>query len=246
MRKKVASILLFLFLTIYYGQAQLTISKIKDSVFVFTTFQSYKGEKISSHGLIISTSIGAVMIDTPWDSTEFKPLLDTVKALLNQKVILVFSTHWHDDRTAGLSYYNNLGIPTYSSCATKYLCIENHQPVAQYCFEGDTVMQFGNQKIEFHYPGAGHSSDNMVVYLQNQKILFGGCFIKSKGAKDLGNLSDANLGMWPVALKNLKKKYPHVKLTIPGHFELSHMKGKTLINYTKKLIRYHFKGKKMK
>lgn len=241
------SILLILFFIQVVGWSQLNITKIADSVVVFTTYHTYNNQIVSAHGLLIQTPNGIAMIDTPWDSTQFQPLLDSVKSLFNQPVIFVFSTHWHDDRTAGLNYYANKGIPTYSTCATKQLCIENHNPIAKHCITADSIFNFGSRKIECYYPGAGHSSDNMVVYLPKEKILYGGCFIKSIDSKDLGNLHDANLGMWPIALKNLEKKYPHVKRTIPGHFELKKgSKGKKLIRFTRKLIRYKFKGKQVK
>jgi glyoxylase-like metal-dependent hydrolase (beta-lactamase superfamily II) len=221
--------------------AQLDFKKISDSSYVFTTYQVYKEVKISSHGLLKITSGGVVMIDTPWDTTQFQPLLDSIDRKFHKKVLLVISTHWHEDRTAGLDYYRNKGIATYSTYATKNLCRENNLPQAQFTFEGDTTFNVFNTVFETYYPGAGHSSDNIVVYFPKDRLLVGGCFVKSVEAKDLGNLSDANIGMWRVAVKTLIKKYPKVKTVIPGHQKIA---GKSALKHTLKLANEKYKGRK--
>jgi glyoxylase-like metal-dependent hydrolase (beta-lactamase superfamily II) len=234
---------LSLLVSLSFGlNAQLDLTKISDSSYIFTTYQVYKDVQISSHGLLKITSGGVVMIDTPWDTTQFQPLLDSVERKFHRKVVLVISTHWHEDRSAGLDYYKNKGIATYSTYATKNLCRENNLPQAQYTFEGDTVFHVGITVFETYYPGAGHSSDNIVVYFPSDKILVGGCFVKSVEAKDLGNLSDANIGMWPIAAKNLLKKYPKVKTVIPGHQKI--VPGKKALKHTLHLAKEKYKGRK--
>jgi metallo-beta-lactamase class B len=221
--------------------AQLDFKKISDSSYVFTTYQVYKEVRISSHGLLKITNGGVVMIDTPWDTTQFQPLLDSIDSRFHKKVLLVISTHWHEDRTAGLDYYRNKGIATYSTYATKNLCRENNFPQAEFTFEGDTTFNVFNTVFETYYPGAGHSSDNIVVYFPKDRLLVGGCFIKSVEASDLGNLSDANIGMWRVAVKTLMKKYPKVKTVIPGHQKIA---GKRALKHTLKLANEKYKGRK--
>ena len=66
--------------------------------------------------------------------------------------------------------------------------------------------------------------------------------MKSVEAQDLGNLSDANIGMWPIAAKNLMKKYPNVKTVIPGHQKIA--SGKKALKHTLKLARKNYKGRK--
>lgn len=234
-------VFLWLFLLASGANAQLDLTKISDSSYIFTTYQTYKQARISSHGLLKLTSTGVVMIDTPWDTTQFQPLLDSVKLKFNLPVVLVLSTHWHEDRTAGLDYYRKKGIATYSTYATKNLCAEHQFPQATYTFEGDTTFHIGNTVFETFYPGAGHSSDNIVVYFPADRLLVGGCFVKSAEAQDLGNLSDANIGMWRVAAKTLINKYPKVKTVIPGHQKIT--PGKKALKRTLKLAREKYKGR---
>lgn len=48
---------------------------------------------------------GVVLFDTPWDTTQFQPLLDSIKLKHDKNVIICIATHAHEDRTGGLEYY---------------------------------------------------------------------------------------------------------------------------------------------
>jgi metallo-beta-lactamase class B len=226
-------LLLFVFLTSNLGLSQLEFYPLNTNVWVYKTFQTYAGSKTDANGIIYRTEKGLVLIDTPWDSLQIIPLKDSIEKKFSLPLIAVFITHWHEDRTQGLTEYNTLKIPTFSTKATYQLCIENGADTAVNRFHQDSVFTFGASKIEFLYPGAGHTSDNMIVYFEKEKILFAGCFTKSIESKDLGNLSDANIGMWPIALKYASKRYKSAKIIVPGH---GSWKGNCL-KHTSKLLR---------
>ena len=236
--------LFFLFVAFaFHGTSQLDFTKLSDSSYVYTTYQKYKDELFSSHGFLKITKAGVVMIDTPWDTTQFQPLLDSITLKFNQPVVLALATHWHDDRTAGLAFYKNSGIKTYSSLATKNICREQHNPEAEYSFEEDTTFVIGNVEFQTFYPGAGHTADNIVVYFPAEQLLVGGCFIKSVEAVNLGNLADANIGLWHISAKNVLKTFPKVKAVIPGHQTIE-LKGKKALKHTLKLSKQVYKGRK--
>ena len=48
--------------------------------------------------------------------------------------------------------------------------------------------------IEVFFPGAGHTRDNLVVWLPEHRVLFGGCMVKSARGRTPGNLADAERG----------------------------------------------------
>lgn len=228
------SLLIICFFFSRQAFTQLDFQKLTDSTYMYITYHEYKGEQISSNGVLRLTTNGVVMIDTPWDTTQFQPLLDSIYTRFSAKVSLVIATHWHEDRSAGLEYYTKQGIPTYSTRATYNLCAENKMPQSEFTFTGDTTFQIGKTKFETYFPGAGHTTDNIVVYFPEERVLVGGCFIKSVEATDLGNLSDANRGMWPIAARNLRKKYRKVKIVVPGH---SKVDGKKALKHTIRLLR---------
>ncbi|SMP63966.1 metallo-beta-lactamase class B [Anoxynatronum buryatiense] len=78
-------------------------------------------------------------------------------------------------------------------------------------------LPFGQEVVEIYYPGETHSPDNVAVYFPENKILFGGCMIKSESSKDLGNTADANLEEWPVSVNRVYEKYSDAAIVVPGH-----------------------------
>lgn len=225
---------ILLFFSGFSASAQLEIQKIADSTYVFTTYRMLDKDLFPANGMIIQTSDGLVMIDTPWDTTQFQPLLDSFQLRLHQSVKLVIATHSHSDRTAGLTYYNSLGISTYTSLGTYIISMDRGEPLAKQYFIKDTCFVLGATRIETFYPGAGHTPDNQLIYLPQRSVLYGGCFIKSEEATNIGNKDDANLGMWPIALRYTKKTFRQAKIVVPGHQKIGNKKA---IRHTLKLLR---------
>ncbi len=78
-------------------------------------------------------------------------------------------------------------------------------------------LEYGNIIIELAYLGGGHTSDNIVVWIPSQKVLFGGCFVKSLDAKNLGNTKEADLDNYSKTLEAVLQKYRDAKIIVPGH-----------------------------
>lgn len=213
---------------------QLKLSPLDENTCIFTTWQSYQGTPVSSHGLIKITEAGVLLIDTPWDTTQFQPLLDSIQTRFGQNVKWVISTHSHADRTAGLNYYKSKGIATYSSFSTWKICGERGEPQSEFQFYHDTLFQLGTTSVQTFFPGAGHAPDNIVIWFPDNQLLYGGCFVKSIDATDLGNRADANLGTWADAVRLTSKTFPHPKWIIPGHGSWENRKS---LKHTLKLIR---------
>ncbi len=71
--------------------------------------------------------------------------------------------------------------------------------------------------LELFFPGPCHTRDNILVWLPHQRVLFGGCFVKSVTADSLGNVEDAALRDWPASLGRVRAAYPSPSMVIPGH-----------------------------
>lgn len=199
------------------GQFPLEIHPLVGDFYVFTTYQKYRGIPYPSNGLYMVTEEGVVMIDTPWDTTQFQPILDSIAARHDKEVILTISTHWHEDRTGGVEFFKSKGISTYSSEHTAELCLENGVFPPEFTFRSDTTFTIGDYSISTFYPGHGHTIDNIVVWFEDEKILYGGCLIRSYETKGLGYTQEADLTSWPRAIETLQENYPKAKHIIPGH-----------------------------
>lgn len=213
---------------------KLKITLLTGDYYIFTTYKSINGNPFPSNGMYCVTDEGVVMLDTPWDTTQFQPLLDSIFLRHNKNVVACIATHFHDDRTAGLEYYRSKGIKTYSSKTTFDLCTKHNDKQAEFYFIHDTLFTFGNHSFQTFFPGEGHTKDNIVVWCGDSKILYGGCLVKSTDNNGLGNIADANLDAWPATIKNVINKYPHPEYVIPGHFSWTNTSS---LQHTRKLLK---------
>lgn len=214
-------ILVFLTSVIASGQdrnKKLTISHLTKDFYIYTTYgDPGDGSLFPANGMYVVTKKGVVLFDTPWDTTQFQPLLDSIKARHKQDVVICISSHFHEDRTAGLNYYKQKGIKTYTTRQTDELSQEKNEPRAEYLIYEDTTFTVGQYSFKTFYPGKGHSPDNIVIWFGKEKILYGGCFIKSTETNSPGNLSDANIEEWMKSIKKVQARFTNPVYVIPGH-----------------------------
>jgi glyoxylase-like metal-dependent hydrolase (beta-lactamase superfamily II) len=235
--KKIAIILFLLVFSLRaFGQTSdaLQVSQLSGDFYIFTTYQTYKDAKVPANGMYVITNEGVVLIDTPWDETQLQPLLDHIKAKHNKNVVMSVSTHFHEDRTNGLEYLKTKGVKTYTTKKTDQLSQKSGYERAEFLLEKDTTFKIGQYKFQTFYPGEGHAPDNIVVWFPKEKILYGGCFIKSTEADGIGNLSDANINEWANSIGKVQKKFKNPKFVIPGHDGWASTES---LNHTLKLIK---------
>lgn len=213
------TIFLFSFITIL-GQTEkqkLQITHLTGDFYVYTTYNTYKESQVPANGMYLVTNNGVVMFDTPWDTTQFQPLLDSIKLKHNKTVVMCFATHWHSDKTAGLEYYRQQGIKTYTTALTDELSKKNNKKRAEFLMAKDTVFNAGQYSFETYYPGQGHTTDNIVIWFKKEKILYGGCLIKGADDEDLGYLGDGNIAEYASTLKKVQQKCQKPKFIIIAH-----------------------------
>lgn len=235
--KKIAGILFLLVSSAgVYGQTSdaLQIARLSGDFYIFTTYQTYKDAKVPANGMYVVTNEGVVLIDLPWDKSQLQPLLNHIKAKHNKDVVMSVSTHFHEDRTNGIEELKSKDIKTYTTKKTDEFSQKKGFERAEFTLEKDTTFTIGQYKFQTFYPGEGHAPDNIVVWFPSEKVLYGGCFIKSTEADDIGNLSDANMNEWSNSIKNVQRKFKNPKFVIPGHDGWASTKS---LKHTLKLIK---------
>ena len=212
----VLSLLLLIITNICFAEEllpDLKIQKIEDGIYLHTSFEKVDGwGLVASNGLVVLDNKDAYIIDTPMTTKDTEALVKWIRehGFIAKGSI---STHFHGDSAAGISYLNSVSIPTHASKLTNELIHNDGQEQAKYSFDS-TSYWLVKDKIEVFYPGAGHTRDNVVVWMPNKKILFGGCFVKPKS---LGYLGDAVVGSWPTSAEKLVSRYGAARLVVPGH-----------------------------
>ena len=193
------------------------ITPVTDNIFVITTYGLFNGSPFPANSTYTVTEKGIVMIDSPWDTTQAIPLVDSIEKRHHSKVLLCIATHFHADRTGAFDIFKRRGIATWSSVQTYNLCVEKKEKLSDHQFSKDTAFKYGSYTFETFYPGEGHTKDNIVVWVGKAKLLAGGCLIKSMESADLGNTADGNVKEYKTSVQKVVKKFPDHLFVIPGH-----------------------------
>jgi metallo-beta-lactamase class B len=198
-------LLLILILFSFNGIGQtvpgLKITHLTGDFYIYTTYQLYNDEPYPANGMYVVTNDGVVLIDSPWNRSQLEPLLDSIRVKHKKEVIMAVATHHHADRTGCLDLLNDKGIKTYTSKLTDRFSKIKNEKRASHLFEKDTTFTVGQYSFKAFYPGKGHAEDNIVVWFEKERILYGGCFVKSTETADLGNLSDADVAAWKISMQ---------------------------------------------
>ena len=236
--KIIISFIIGLFIyTSLFGQTaneNLKITHLIGDFYVFTTYKQYKGKPMSANGMYVLTEEGVILFDTPWDTTQFQPLLDSIKNKHLKEVVICMATHSHEDRTGGLEYYKQLGIKTYTTRQTDEISKKWNDNRAEFLIEKDTIFNIGSHTFQTYYGGQGHTPDNIVIWFKKEKILYGGCLVKSIEANDLGYLGDANIKEWRRTIENIQKLFKKPNHIVTGHQD---WESKKSLNHTLKLLK---------
>lgn len=193
-----------------------TIKPMEKGVYLYTSYKNVEGfGRVGSNGLVVIHEDNAYIIDTPWTEEDTKTLVKWVKEQ-GLKLKGSISTHSHDDRTGGIEWLNANDIPTFASRATNALLTQAGREAATNTFEGPEFWLLKDH-IQVFYPGAGHTIDNLVVWLPKSKLLVGGCLVKSLGSKGLGYVAEASIPSWPHTIESLQNVFPDARVVVPGH-----------------------------
>jgi metallo-beta-lactamase class B len=221
-------------LTSAYESANLKIEQISKSTYVHITYLETKDYgKVACNGLILIDQEEAFVFDTPTEDSVSTELINWLEKTKKIRIKGVVINHFHVDCLGGLGAFHKKNIPSYANYLTIELAHTNnldHLPLNG--FKSEEKLYAGNKEIVNSYFGAGHTQDNIVSYLPSEKILFGGCLIKTLGAGK-GNLADADINQWAVTVSKIKQRYPKLRWVIPGHGKPG---GVDLLDYTIQLF----------
>lgn len=207
---------------------------LQDSIYVHVTWHHPDNfGRFPSNGLIVIKNGQALMVDTPMDNDKTGRLTKYLKDSMSVDLVKVIIGHFHDDCLGGLGYLQSVGIESIANSMTIAKCKEIGISVPSTSFTDSLTFDFNGEQIDCRFFGAGHSFDNITVWIPDKKILFGGCLIKSGNSTGLGNLSDAVIADWDFTIEKIVKNYPVIKTVIPGHGQFG---GAELLKHTVELV----------
>lgn len=192
---------------------------VSDGVWAHVATHEVGGVLYPSNGFVVRDGAGLLLIETAWGKANTVALLAEIKETIGLPVRRCISTHFHDDRVEGVEVLRSAGIDTYATPLTRRLAESEGNEVPALPLEGlseiGDAVRFG--PVEIFYPGAGHTTDNLVVYLPSHQILIGGCAVFEATRQVPGYLGDANLAAWPESIRSVRERYPEAEVVFPGH-----------------------------
>ena len=190
--------------------------------------------RVGSNGLVVISKAKALLIDSPTLASQTVELAWWFDNNLTVTFESFIPGHWHDDCVGGLAWLNRNGAKTYANRLTNEILASKGLEQSNVSFSDSLSIKVGNIKVEAYYLGGGHSTDNIVVWIPSEKILFGGCMLKDMTAQNIGNTSDAvPLEEWLQTIKQVEQQFPDVKYVVPGHGKYG---GKELFKHSKTII----------
>ena len=194
------------------------VRRLDEGVWLHTTYYDISGlRNVPANGLIIIDSKHAMMIDLPWTDKQTGMLFDWVVKEHGAVVEKVVPTHSHIDCAGGLAEAHRRGADSFALERTSEILKQTNKPMPKNRFVERLSLSCGDTNVELSFLGGGHSVDNIVAWVPEKKILFGGCLVKSQNARNLGNTKEADLISYPATLKKVKERYSDVKIVVPGH-----------------------------
>lgn len=223
-----------------------SLEKIAENVWVHKSYKHIEPwGPVLSQGIVVETGAGVFLVDTAWNDEDTDTLIDLIIEETGETPKVAIITHAHHDKMGGVAALNERSVPTImhhwtmldapargldlSSLPQSAALFKDdetaHNPVRIslststgeapfYIMPADEAAQ---NSLIIHHPGPGHTRDNIVVYYEPAKTLFGGCFIRHAATKSIGNTEDADVSAWPQSARNVAEAFPEAEVVIPSH-----------------------------
>jgi metallo-beta-lactamase class B len=215
----------------------LSVERLEEGVYLVTHSFPW-----ASNSLLAVMGDGRLLaIDTPCTPEATDEVLRWAASRLGEREIVAVTTHFHVDRLGGNAALARRGIPIYGSTLTAkaiaergsasrkglaamiadpavrsyYERFEYVAPTRPFDARSGLVLDFGGEEARIEYPGVGHSVDNLVVYLPDKRLLFGGCMIMALEARSVGNVADGDVPRWIGSLALIETE--GFDIVVPGH-----------------------------
>lgn len=214
----------------------LQVTLLRPGVWLHTSWRVLAdGTRFPSNGLIVREGEGLLLVDSAWGEPLTEQLLTWIEDELRRPVHWAIATHSHDDRLGGIAVLSRRGVTMVAHPLTRELAAKEGSLLPEALPALAAVG--GSARVgpaEVFYAGPGHAPDNVMVWLPESRILFGGCAVRAATAEGLGNVADAVLAEWPRSIERLVARYPDVQLVVPGHGAAG---GPELLPHTIALLR---------
>lgn len=172
------------FISFLFVQAQnretppISLDKISDNLY------QIRGGRGASGGMFIGEN-EVLIIDSKMDKASVEGIYKAVEEITDKPITLLVNTHSDGDHINGNQFFpESVTIIAHENCRKEFLLPqrdgspstwlneEKKSFVPEITFTDKMNIHLGNQTIELHYFGVGHTTGDIVVYFPEDKTAF--------------------------------------------------------------------------
>ncbi len=173
----------------------------------------------SGNSIVLTSEDGtkALVVDTKMRGAA-KEMRDAVKA----KEITIVNTHSHSDHTAGNALYTGSTViaGAYGRDEWDAASEKSRYPDIALKPGEEKELKVGTETVRIRNMGRAHTTNDVVVYLKNRKLLITGDLVFLGMHPAVLTKNGASITSWITLLDDLKNRYDIRKL-VPGHGKVS-------------------------
>ena len=210
-----------------------TLEQLSANVYAYVQLDGSWG--LNNSGFIVGEN-GITVIDTCFTEKRTKAFIESIIKVSNLPIRTLVNTHQHGDHTNGNYQLANATIIGHELCRKEMLEINvptvNPNPMYSgvewgnltlsppfVTFENNLTLYSDNTKIELHYMGPAHTTNDVIVCIPEQSILFSGDLLFNGGTPFV------MMGSVAGSLRALTqlKSFP-AEIIVPGHGRICNSK----------------------
>jgi glyoxylase-like metal-dependent hydrolase (beta-lactamase superfamily II) len=165
-------------------------------------------------GIIVGDS-AVVVVDTKMMGNS-EDLFKLAKEKSGDKPIIVVNTHYHPDHVKGNKCFSESKI--YCGSYDRDFLQKNVDPenMPTDFVKDSLLIDLGSEKVHLYNLGRAHTTDDLVVYLSNRRVLFTGDLVFNRTNPVLMEESGAKVSSWVHILELILNRWGESKI-VPGH-----------------------------
>lgn len=173
---------------------------------------------LRANGLIVATREGSLLVNTAPTVAGTRALLAWVERELPRPVRLAIITGAGPGRMGGMAALVEAKIPVHASERTA----EQARRAGlgwtpdHFGFESEARIRAGDYSLELFLPEGSNAPGDLLVWIPEARVLFGGALVRDPHAGALGPISPALLNRWAQAVRHTRDLSRGVRWVVPG------------------------------
>jgi cyclase len=201
-------------------------SWVADPTYQFKPLRNNVGMFAEQGGTIawLVNKEGIVVVDAEYPDPATH-LIAELKKQTDRPFEWLINTHHHGDHTSGnISFkglVKNVAAHANSLANQKNVAVaqkkEDVQLYPDTTFTDTWKIKVGDERIQAHYFGAGHTNGDSMIHFEHANIVHMGDLVFNRRYPFIDRSAGASVKNWPVALEMAQKKFDKDTLFVFGH-----------------------------